>query len=434
MIKKLMAYAMIVFSTTAIAQQSTSSPYSFYGLGSLKFKGTVENQSMGGISVYSDSIHVNLRNPASYAGSNLSFYNNESRPIKFSIGTTFSNTKIETSSASDKYGNFSIDYLALALPINKFGFGFGIIPYSSVGYSLQSRNENDDLTFRYRGDGGINRVFLGFGYQILKGLKVGVDTHYNFGNITNTSIAFGYNDQGEMLQYQSRDDRRSDLGGFSFNFGVILDQKISESLDITASFTYTPQSEISSKNKNQFSTIAIDANQVEFVQTTYEIDLQAINLDNTNLVLPSKISFGAGIGKSRKWFLGFDYTLLEASKFSNRFVEIENSTFEDASSVSIGGFFIPKYDSFSSYWKRIVFRTGARFENTGLVVNNESIDEFGISFGLGLPVGRLFSNANIGFEWGRRGTTNANLVEENFYNINLSLSLNERWFEKRKFN
>ena len=425
---------MIVFSTTAIAQQSTSSPYSFYGLGSLKFKGTVENQSMGGISVYSDSIHVNLRNPASYAGSNLSFYNNESRPIKFSIGTTFSNTKIETSSASDKYGNFSIDYLALALPINKFGFGFGIIPYSSVGYSLQSRNENDDLTFRYRGDGGINRVFLGFGYQLLKGLKVGVDTHYNFGNITNTSIAFGYNDQGEMLQYQSRDDRRSDLGGFSFNFGVILDQKISESLDLTASFTYTPQSEISSKNKNQFSTIAIDANQVEFVQSTYEIDLQAINLDNTNLVLPSKISFGAGIGKPRKWFLGFDYTLLEASEFSNRFVEIENSTFEDASSVSIGGFFIPKYDSFSSYWKRIVFRTGVRFENTGLVVNNESIDEFGISFGLGLPVGRLFSNANIGFEWGRRGTTNANLVEENFYNINLSLSLNERWFEKRKFN
>lgn len=429
-----MAYAIIVFSTTAIAQQSTSSPYSFYGLGSLKFKGTVENQSMGGISVYSDSIHVNLRNPASYAGSNLSFYNNESRPIKFSIGSTFSNTKIETSSASDKYGNFSIDYLALALPINKFGFGFGIIPYSSVGYSLQSRNENNDLTFRYRGDGGINRVFLGFGYQLLKGLKVGVDTHYNFGNITNTSIAFGYNDQGEMLQYQSRDDRRSDLGGFSFNFGVILDQKISKSLDLTASFTYTPQSEISSKNKNQFSTIAIDANQVEFVQSTYEIDLQAINLDNTNLVLPSKISFGAGIGKPRKWFLGFDYTLLEASKFSNRFVEIENSTFEDASSVAIGGFFIPKYDSFSSYWKRIVFRTGARFENTGLVVNNESIDEFGISFGLGLPVGRLFSNANIGFEWGRRGTTNANLVEENFYNINLSLSLNERWFEKRKFN
>ena len=95
-------------------------------------------------------------------------------------------------------------------------------------------------------------VFWSLGYQLLKGLKVGVDTYYNFGNITNTSIAFGYNDQGEMLQYQSRDDRRSDLGGFSFNFGVIFDKKISESLDITASFTYTPQSEIAQKIKINF--------------------------------------------------------------------------------------------------------------------------------------------------------------------------------------
>ena len=121
-------------------------------------------------------------------------------------------------------------------------------------------------------------------------------------------------------------------------------------------------------------------------------------------------------------------------KFKNRFIEIENSSFEDASSLSIGGFFIPKYDSFNSYWKRIVFRSGIRFENTGLVVNDQSIDEFGISFGLGLPVGRLFSNFNVGFEWGQRGTTLSGLVKENFYSINLSLSLNERWFEKRKFN
>ncbi|MEC8133469.1 MAG: hypothetical protein VX046_01320, partial [Bacteroidota bacterium] len=71
---------------------------------------------------------------------------------------------------------------------------------------------------------------------------------------------------------------------------------------------------------------------------------------------------------------------------------------------------------------------------TGLVINNESIEEFGISFGVGVPVGRLFSNANVGFEWGQRGTSAANLVNESFYCINISLSLNDRWFEKRKFN
>ena len=45
-------------------QEGTSSPYSFYGIGSLKFKGTTENRAMGGLSIYTDSIHMNFKNPA----------------------------------------------------------------------------------------------------------------------------------------------------------------------------------------------------------------------------------------------------------------------------------------------------------------------------------------------------------------------------------
>ena len=82
----------------------------------------------------------------------------------------------------------------------------------------------------------------------------------------------------------------------------------------------------------------------------------------------------------------------------------------------------------------MTYRAGLHFENTGLEINNETINEFGISFGLGLPVGNVFSNANIGFEIGKRGTTRANLVQENFMNLQLSLSLNDRWFQKRKYN
>lgn len=434
MIKKLLICATIVISNTAIAQESTSSPYSFYGLGSLKFKGTVENRSMGGISVYTDSIHINLRNPASYTGTNLAFYNNEARPVKFALGTSFSSTTIETSTASDSYKNFAIDYLALALPLNRFGLAFGVLPYSSVGYNLQSRNENNDLQYRYRGKGGINRAFAGLGYQLSKNLKIGVDTHYNFGNISNTSIAFGYNDFGELLQFQSREANRSDLGGFSFNFGTIFNKKINNSIELMVAASYSPEAIITSKNQSEFSTIVIDSDQTEFIVDSSIVDLESVDLAETSLILPSKTNFGIGIGKPRKWFVGVDYTFLEASRFSNRFVEIENTTFEDATSLSIGGFFIPKYDSFGNYWKRIVYRTGLRLEQTGLVVNNESIEEFGISFGIGIPVGRFFSNANLAFEWGQRGTTASNLVKETFFNINISLSLNDRWFEKRKFN
>ena len=88
-----------------------------------------------------------------------------------------------------------------------------------------------------------------------------------------------------------------------------------------------------------------------------------------------------------------------------------------------------------SYWKRVVYRAGLHFENTGLeIATIETINEFGMSFGVGLPVGNVFSNANLGFEFGRRGTTNQNLIQENFFNFNISLSLNDRWFEKRKYN
>ena len=434
MIRKLSICITVVISSIATAQESTSSPYSFYGLGSLKFKGTVENRSMGGISVYSDSIHINLRNPASYAGTNLAFYNNEARPVKFALGTSFSSTTIETSTASDSYSNSAIDYLAVALPLNKFGLGFGVLPYSSVGYNLQSRNENNDLQYRYRGEGGINRAFLALGYQVSKNLKIGLDTQYNFGNISNTSVAFGYNDFGELLQFQSREVKRSDLGGFSFNFGTIFNKKINNFIELMVTASYSPEARITSKNQSEFSTIVIDSDQTEFIVDSSIVDLESDNLAKTRLIMPSKTNFGIGIGKPRKWFIGLDYTFLKASSFSNRFVEIDNTTFEDATSLSIGGFFIPKYDSFGNYWKRIVYRTGVRFEQTGLVVNNESIEEFGISFGVGIPVGRFFSNANLAFEWGQRGTMASNLVKETFFNINISLSLNDRWFEKRKFN
>ena len=172
----------------------------------------------------------------------------------------------------------------------------------------------------------------------------------------------------------------------------------------------------------------------EFTVNSSEIDLSISNLATTKLTLPSKTSFGFGVGAPRKWFAGVEYTYLKASQFSNRFLTIDNATYQDASTLSIGGFYIPKYDSFNRYWKRIVYRTGIRFEDTGLRINNEDIKEFGISFGVGLPVGRIFSNANLGFEFGSRGVNTANLVKENFIKFQLSLSLNDRWFEKRKFN
>jgi hypothetical protein len=434
MIKKLVLVLITFFAISSYGQQGTASPYSFYGIGTLKFKGTVENRSMGGLSIYTDSIHVNLRNPAAYAGPNLSIWKNENRPVKFSVGASHNNATLKADAGEAEVSSTTFDYLALSLPMGKFGFGFGLVPYSAVGYKLEDIDD-DVITNRYQGSGGVNKAFLGFGYRFTNKLSFGVDVNYNFGNIKNSAIEFLYDDEGTVVQYQTRENNRSDLSGLNVNFGLTYKTMINDKLELQTGLTYAPTSNLSSINERTFSTIVINVTTgQELVVNEFDSDLEAEGLAETDLTLPSRFSFGAGIGQPRMWFVGGEYTLLNTSEFANPIVSNQNSNFENSSNLSLGGFYIPDYNSFSSYWKRVTYRAGFYTENTGLVINDEAIREFGMSFGVGLPVGNVFSNANIGFEFGKRGTTNQNLIQENFYTLRISLSLNDRWFEKRKYN
>jgi len=432
MIKKLL-FVIIAFSAFNIqAQEGTTSPYSFYGIGSLKFKGTVENRSMGGLSIYSDSIHINLRNPASYAGLNLASFGGQNRPVKFSVGGSNNSLKLRTDDAEEKTASTTFDYIALAIPMGKFGIGLGLLPYTSVGYKLESYN-GDDLTNRYRGEGGLNKAFLSLGYQVTKDLSIGVDANYDFGNIQNSSIVFLYDTDGNLVQYQSREENRSDLSGLNYNFGLSYKKMINPKLEVITGITYAPEFNLASINQRTFSSIVINSlTGTESVQNTID-DTLLENEKETDLTIPSKFSIGAGIGQPKKWFLGAEYGSQKTSEFYNDFLGSAGSVYEDGSTISIGGFLIPNYKSLTSYWKRVVYRAGVKIENTGLNINSETINEFGISFGVGLPVGRVFSNTNLGLEIGKRGTTNNNLIQENFVNFQLSLSLNDRWFERRKY-
>lgn len=437
MIKKLIIVFTILLAFNIQAQQTGSvSPYSFFGLGNLNFEGTAENRSMGGLSVYTDSIHFNFRNPASYTGENLQFngYEGKSRPIKFTVGGSSSNVNLENQSTDFNTSTTTFDYLGFSFPVGKFGVGFGLLPFTSVGYELESIADTGLLANRFSGNGGVNRTFVGVGYHVSKNLNVGVNLNYNFGDITNNATEFLFDDQGAPLQTQTREINTSALTGFNYNIGVTYTPQITEKLQLSSSLTFSPESDLSSDNVRNLASINTLVDNSEIVFNTIEVDLDALGLRETDLTLPSKISLGLGIGSLRKWFAGVEYTMLKTSNFSNRTFTIDNASFEDATTIALGGFYIPRYDSFN-YWKRIVYRAGFNYEKTGLIINNEPIDEFGISFGVGLPVGTLtsVSNANVGFELGQRGTTDQNLIQENFINVRLSLSLNARWFRKRQF-
>ncbi len=417
MIKRFIVIVALFLAFTAGAQENVSSPYSYYGIGLTNFKGSVENRSMGGLSIFQDSIHANLQNPASYGRLKLTNY---------AIGASHDRVSLESSSASDNAKITSIDYLALGIPLgDNFGIGLGLIPYTSVGYRIL--DIEDESASRLTGRGGMNKVFLSAGYAFNENLSIGVDANYNFGNFQNQRTVLR-----ENIQLGTRDINRSDIKGFNFNFGANYQKMLSENLKLHVSGTYSPAIDLNSDNFREISTITF-LNSGEA-----EIDSREVDVDDSEFTFPSRLSFGAGIGDPNKWFVGAEYANVGASSYEDDFrFRNDGGEFEDASQFKIGGFYIPQYDSFTSYFDRIVYRAGFRYDGTGLVINNESIKEFGMSFGLGLPVGAtnrdIFSNANLGIELGQRGTKDSGLIQERFFRVSIGLSLNDKWFTKRKF-
>ncbi|MBK5194177.1 MAG: hypothetical protein JJE07_13420 [Flavobacteriaceae bacterium] len=411
MIKRFIIIVALLTTVLAAAQEGTSSPYSFYGIGLTKFKGTVENQSMGGLRLFSDSIHLNLRNPAGYGRLKLTTY---------TVGGSHQSTQLKNDQVSESSRTTSLDYLAIGVPTGKLNFGFGLIPFNSVGYKIL--NVNEETANRFTGRGGMNKVYLSTGYAVTDNLSLGVNVNYNFGNIQKNFTAFQ-----NGIQFGTRQIDRTDLSGFNLNFGLDYQRALSDNLNFYTAATYSPKMDITAKKIRNTATITLGANGSELV--TSEKD---ITFPDSDLSLPAQLTLGAGLGASNKWFLGAEYSNIQAEDF-NFVTPNQDVSYQNASQYRLGGFYIPQYNSLTSYFNRIVYRAGIRFEETGLQINNEAINEFGISFGVGLPVGNNFSNANLGIEYGQRGTTNSGLIKENFLKLSISLSLNDKWFVQRKF-
>ena len=416
MIKKIIISACLFLSLVSYSQEGTSSPYSFYGIGETKFSGTLENRSMAGLSIAQDSTHINLQNPASYA--NL-------RWTAFTIGVGSNYTKQKTTTQSGVAQKTTLDYLALGIPMKKFGAAFGLIPYSSVGYRIQNNaTDETENNKRFNGWGGVNRVFLGFGYKILPNLNVGINAYYNFGKIQTNSLEFI-----PYVPIGSRELNVATLSGVNYNIGMMYKAKINPKLSFFSSVYYTPKSTLKSENTRNISTVSYNSSfDLEVVDTL------AIQTSKTDLKLPQKWSIGAGVGDSKKWLLGAEISLQDIGKLANNYNTIDNVTYEKYEKYSIGGFYTPNPNPFSSYVKRITYRAGFKYEKTGLIINSQSINDVGMTFGMGLPITGSLSNINVGLEFGKKGTTDANLVQENYFVLNMSFSLNDKWFVRRKFN
>jgi len=278
----------------------------------------------------------------------------------------------------------------------------------------------------YNGDGGTNRIFLNFGYKAFKGFSVGLQGNYVFGKIENSII-----NQQEGASLATKYETRSNVKGYSLDVGFQYKTALNKKVDLNLGASFELSNTIDTEGNEYLYSVSIAS--FESPRDTI-LSVESVGY----LKSPVKTSLGVGVGKEYKWFIGADYSFQNALELQGSiFNSYSKIKYDKYSKIAIGGFYIPKFNSISSYWERVTYRAGLKFEKTGLLVDAvgngidfTAVDDFGISFGVGLPLSQQLSNINLGFEFGKRGKTTDGLVQENYFNFRLSLSLNDKWFKK----
>lgn len=403
----------------------TYTPYSLYGIGEIVKQGTAINRGMGGIGVgVRDNRYINYLNPASITQRDtLSFM------LDFGISQkNFYNSDGKTKSA---YNTFNMHNIVFTAPIyKKSALIVGISPYSDIGYKFESTETDKELVSKYGdikyqkyGTGSINQFFIGASMNFFKHFSLGAEYIYYFGALDRYSNVMFNTSASSMRSLETGWDYA--LGASSARIGIqyfgILDKE--KDVDLTVGATYR----MAAKLKGDFNRFAYayDENVRDTVVNTLSEDAK--------IKIPQEFSAGFSIRKKDKWMFGFDYMRQDWTK----------SSFEGADGVKFkpcvagyykAGFeFTPNKYDIRYYMKRVTYRLGAYYEQSYVQLGSHQINAAGITFGMSLPIYRLYNAVNVAVDFGQRGTVKENLVRERYVQFVVNISLHDIWFVKHQY-
>lgn len=419
MIKKVRFITLLfsVIGGAVLAQNNPSSPYTRYGLGSLSNRNTIFCSSMGGLSQAVQMPYViNSGNPASYNSiDTLGFL------LDGSLIATFLNSKTETSQQSSN--NSSLGYFNVGFTVVKgWKTVIGIQPFSDVGYKITTAGTDNVLgkyTYNYIGDGGLTQAYWGNSLRIMRGLSVGLNTSYLFGTISRQRVQ-----EFENMTVLGLDSKnKTYIRGFNFLGGVQYKKELKNDYYFILGATAGLSSSISATD---------DIFTTTFIRNTVGTHITKDTVENYNnkdgkIVLPFVAGGGVSFGKTDKFMIGADMNWQNWSKYT---IFDQNDSLSDSYQIAVGGVFVPNSQS-QNFLKKIRYRAGFRFQQSYLDLKNTNINEFGINFGVSIPIKKK-SSFNIGLEYGERGTISNNLIKESFTRISIGFQLWDNMYVRRK--
>lgn len=315
------------------------------------------------------------------------------------------------------------------MPVTKkSALSFGLLPYSNFGYEFKNQSQKVD-TFSvdqiYAGEGGLNKAYLGYGIGLGKHFSIGVNMSYVFGNLKETKATEFTNYVGFL---NSKTVNNNAIGGLNFDLGLLYVTSINDKTKLTIGYTGGVKSQLNTKF-SQLSTRFQTVNDADFTADTTNFK----NEVEGNLTLPSNHNFGFSIEKLNKWLIGADLRIANWSEFKKSgSSDVLNNTW----GFSVGGQITPNANAVTNYLKLMDYRMGINYDKSYVAIGNRDIDVKSLNFGLGFPLvssRSAFYKINVATELGVRGTLDNNLVKENFFNIHLGFLINDRWFQKYKY-
>ncbi len=441
-------WAIFLLAIASISAQAQEvSPYSRFGMGDIESPNFAASRSLGGLSAaYRSPLNINSVNPASY-----SFI----RYATLEVGLNATNKWMRT--ADNKYtaGDAFLDYLAMAFPLGKNqGISFGIVPFSSMRYDLQSATTdslNNTYTRLYSGKGRTYDFYAGYSkaatIRYKQVLSFGVNAAYRFGQLRYGEV-LTLADNGTSLSARRNSTLRvNDLSvtvGAQYRIcfscpDTLVTNDAQKKAESEKSHVYltvgayggTP-SNLNSSVSSVFDRFYVSGSSVVTVDTVSSTDEAKVKLG-----MPAQFGLGATLSDDHKWLVGFDvkYT------FWNSFTGVSDAApLVNSFRFGAGVELCPDYKG-KGFHRRTQYRVGGYYDSGYLDISNQRIVEYGMTFGLGIPLkpkDKGEEKLNIGFAAGSRGTTSSGLLQETFIQVSIGFLINassgyDNWFRKRKY-
>ncbi len=444
-------FALLLGGVTLTAQETDfieirpkqNSPLSRFGLGDPLDQHFAAQAGMGGLqTVFQDFNHLNLNNPASLASL---------QTTSFEVGlyTRLGTLSDNTSSARTESGNLS--YLALGFPLRNpinlsldrqentwnAGMAFSLAPTTLVGYDLELEDSDPDLGVTsnlLRGNGGAYRATWSTAYRN-RGLSIGANINYNFGQLTNSRVVVFDSIQNALATEVLEE---FNINGLSLGYGLQYvhyyrrtdeeGNRVATGKRIIFGVNGKLQSDIRTTSDNIFRRFSPTTGL--FVSDT----LINESGEKGRLILPSEINFGLAYEDLNRLFIGLEYGFGSHSNFRND--AQPGDRLVNTNRLAFGIQYIPNANSYNSWWKRLRYRAGLRLEDDPRALNGEQARRNAVTFGLGIPIilpRQQVSFLNFAVEMGKFGVPD--VIDENYIQMTLGFSLNDNtWFYKRKFN